>query len=43
LQTGATAAPVVVARKAAPPPPPKPATTYDVETYDGPKKNTVKF
>jgi len=40
---GSPAAPVVVARKAAAPPAPKPATAYEVETYDGPKKNTVKF
>ncbi|MFZ0311367.1 MAG: Flp pilus assembly protein CpaB [Candidatus Korobacteraceae bacterium] len=44
LQTGAAAAPVVVARKAAAPQAPaKPATIYEVETYDGTKKNTVKF
>jgi pilus assembly protein CpaB len=40
---GAPTAPVVVARRAAPPPPPKPANIYEVETYDGPKKNTVEF
>ncbi len=45
LQTGATpATPVVVARKApTAAAPPKPANIYEVETYDGTKKNTVKF
>ena len=35
-------APTTVAVKRAPPPP-KPQTVYEVETYDGTKKNTVKF
>jgi len=36
------AAPTTVAVKKAPPPP-KPQSVYEVETYDGTKKNTVKF
>lgn len=36
------AAPATVAVKKAPPPP-KPQSVYEVETYDGTKKNTVKF
>ena len=36
------AAPATVAVKRAPAPP-KPQTVYEVETYDGGKKNTVKF
>jgi pilus assembly protein CpaB len=39
---GAPAAPVVVARKAAAPAP-KPPSIYEVETYDGTKKGSVKF
>jgi len=41
LQILGPAAPVAVKR--APPPPPKPPAVYEVETYDGTKKNTVKF
>jgi pilus assembly protein CpaB len=41
LQT-VTAAPTPVAVKRAPAPP-KPQTWYEVETYDGSKKNTLKF
>ena len=33
--------PTVAVRKA--PAPPKPQSVYEVETYDGTKKNTVKF
>ncbi len=40
LQTLASAAPVAVKRA---PAPPKPQNVYEVETYDGSKKNTVKF
>jgi pilus assembly protein CpaB len=40
---GAPAAPVVVARKAPAPAAPKPPTAYEVETYDGTKKGSVKF
>jgi len=40
LQSSAPA-PVVVARKAAPPKPA--ASAYEIDTYDGAKKNTVKF
>jgi pilus assembly protein CpaB len=39
---GAPAAPVVVARKVAAPAP-KPPSIYEVETYDGTKKGSVKF
>src|SRR5271165_2687788 len=38
-----TAAPTPVAVKRAPPPAPKAPNVYEVETYDGSKKNTVKF
>jgi pilus assembly protein CpaB len=38
----ATPAPAVVAKRAAPAPP-KPPNTYDVESYEGAKKNVVKF
>jgi hypothetical protein len=41
LQT-VTAAPTPVAVKRAPAPP-KPQTWYEVETYDGSKKSTLKF
>jgi pilus assembly protein CpaB len=41
LQVG-TSAPIPVAVKRAAPPP-KPPNSYEVETYDGNKKNTVKF
>jgi len=39
---GPSAGPVVVARKAAAPAP-KPPSLYEVETYDGTKKGSVKF
>ena len=41
LETGASAPKQVAVKRA--PAPPKPPTYYEVETYDGSKKNTVKF
>jgi pilus assembly protein CpaB len=41
LQTNAVPTPVAVKR--APPAPKPPPSYYEVETYDGSKKNTVKF
>ncbi len=41
LQTNAAPTPVAVKRAPAPPKPP--VSYYEVETYDGAKKNTVKF
>lgn len=43
LQTTTTAPPTQVAIKRAPAPPKPPPSYYEVETYDGTKKNTVKF
>jgi pilus assembly protein CpaB len=40
LQTNTAPTPVAVKRA---PPAPKPPSYYEVETYDGAKKNTVKF
>ena len=42
LQTATASSPTPVAVKRAPAPP-KPQNFYEVETYDGAKKNTVKF
>ena len=43
LQTMTAAAPTPVVVKRAPAPPPKTQTWYEVETYNGNKKDTVKF
>jgi pilus assembly protein CpaB len=41
LETNSPAPKQVAVKRA--PPPPKPPSYYEVETYDGAKKNTVKF